>query len=133
MHAQVGPMIAEMLARPCALAVTLLEPLLGQNRVYVEKETDGGKRVAVELEIPAVVAVQIGANKPRYPSLSNILRAKNQEPESIDAGSPEESELREAVVQLLSPRKTRSGSILRGTEEEKALELLNILRERALL
>ena len=132
MHAQVGPLIAEMLSRPCAIAAILLEPSLEKKRVRLEREMDGGRRIMAELEFPAVVAVQIGANKPRYASLSNILRAKNQEIETIEAGSLERPELREAVVRLRPPLKTRSGSILGGTGERKAVELLNILHGRAL-
>jgi len=133
MHAQVGPLISEMLSRPCAIATIFLEPLLEKKRVYVEKEMEGGMRIAVELEFPAVVAVQIGVNKPRYPSLSNILRAKNQELETVDAGSLEQPEPRDVVLQVHPPRKSRSGSMLQGTGEQKAVELLNILHGKALL
>jgi electron transfer flavoprotein beta subunit len=93
---------------------------------------EGGMRLIAALECPAVVAVQVGANKPRYPSLSNILRAKKQEIETLDAGSLERPEIREAVVRLRPPRKTRSASILQGTGEAKAVELLNVLRGKAL-
>ncbi|MBI4775455.1 MAG: electron transfer flavoprotein subunit beta/FixA family protein [Deltaproteobacteria bacterium] len=133
MHAQVGPIIAEMLSRPCAIAAVVLDPSIEKKRVYVEKEVEGGMRIEAELELPAVVAVQIGVGKPRYPSLSNILRAKNQELEIVDAGSFEQPAPRDVVLRLHPPRKSRSGTILQGTGEQKAVELLNFLRGKALL
>jgi electron transfer flavoprotein alpha/beta subunit len=121
--------------------------------------------------------VQSGINKPRYPSLSNIMRAAKQElavisigdddTESVwecrggpfcknlhdgetatknqeDASMSRERETHlhgtvspiqpdEALLRVAYPGKARAGVFLQGSRKDKALQLLNILRERSLL
>ncbi len=131
MQGQVGPMIAEMLAMPCATSVVLQRLSSEAGPIYVEREIEGGFRDCMELDLPAVLTIQSGINKPRYPSLSNILRANKQELEMIRAGSLERPEPVESVVCVTYPQKTRSGVVLEGTQQDKAAKLLEILAEKS--
>lgn len=133
MHGQVGPMIAELLGIPCATS-TIAERLSPESgSVSVEREIEGGLRDALELELPALLTVQTGINEPRYPSLSNLLRANKYEFETIDSRSLGDPEPPEEVIRVSYPERTRAGLTLEGTSREKAAQLLRILRERSLI
>jgi electron transfer flavoprotein beta subunit len=133
MQCQVGPMIAELLSLPCATSCIFERLSPDRGTVYVEREIEGGYRDILELRLPALLTIQTGINDPRYPSLSNLLRAKKQNLEAIDTSSLEQPEPRQDVVQVAYPQMSRSGEVLEGTEQEKAVRLLHILREKSLI
>ncbi len=133
MQAQVGPMIAACLSLPCATAVVRQQMAPDQQSIYVEREIEGGSRDTLQLQLPAVLTIQSGINTPRYPSLSNLLRANKQGLETIQAGNLARAALKERIVQVVYPEKLRSGIFLSGNQQEKAIRLLSLLRERALL
>ncbi|MCU0821508.1 MAG: electron transfer flavoprotein subunit beta/FixA family protein, partial [Spirochaetes bacterium] len=85
MHCQTGPMIAAMLDIPFAASCISEKLVDNGSAVHVEREIEGGLRDSLDLSLPALLAVQSGINHPRYPSLSNVLRAKKQEITRIDA------------------------------------------------
>ena len=133
MQGQVGPMIAQRLALPCATAVIFEKLAADRNTIYVERDIEGGRRDTLNLKLPALLTIQSGINTPRYPSLSRLLQANEQVLEKISTTLLSPPAFNEALVQLAYPRKTRSGTELKGTEAEKARQLVQILRERALL
>ena len=133
MQGQVGPMVAESLSLPCATACIFERLSRDTVTIYVEREIEGGYRDTLELRLPAVLTIQSGINQPRYPSLSNILRAKKRDLEIIDAASLEQPEPQQDVVRLEYPRKSRSGWVVEGTQQEKAEKLLQILNKKSLL
>ncbi|UCD81531.1 MAG: electron transfer flavoprotein subunit beta/FixA family protein [Desulfobacterales bacterium] len=133
MQGQVGPMIAGRLALPWATSVILEKIAADEKTVYVEREIEGGSRHAMELQLPAVLTIQSGINTPRYPSLSNLLRANRLELEKIHADDLAQDVFPEILDYIVYPQKTRSGTVLKGTAEEKAGQLVRILREKALL
>lgn len=133
MQGQVGPMIAACLALPWATAVIRQQIATDNKSICIEREIEGGSRDTLQLELPAVLTIQSGINTPRYPSLSNLLRANKQKLERIRAGDPTQPALRESIVRLAYPEKSRSGTFLEGSQQEKANRLLGLLRERALL
>jgi electron transfer flavoprotein beta subunit len=133
MQGQVGPMIAKQLGLPWATAVIFEKIAPDKATIYVEREIEGGQRDTLALPLPAVLTVQSGINTPRYPSLSNLLRANKQGVKRIECANRVQPAARESLVELVYPHKTRSGTVLKGTEKEKATQLIRILRERALL
>ncbi len=133
MQGQVGPMLAELLGMPHATSVVLLQAPPDSDTVYVEREVEGGFRECMELTRPAVVCLQTGINKPRYPSLPNILKAKKQKLEVVDGSSLETVEAREDIVRVTPPPKKGSGIVLQGSPQEKASALADMLREKSLL
>jgi electron transfer flavoprotein beta subunit len=133
MNGQVGPMIAAHLNIPCATGVILQQFSSDQKTLYVEREIEGGSRDMLEMKIPAVVTIQSGPNTPRYPSLSNLLRANKQGLETIDVGSLTRPYVGETIIQLTYPVKSRAGEVLTGSPQHKAKKLLKILREKALI
>jgi electron transfer flavoprotein beta subunit len=133
MQGQVGPMIAAHLALPWATAVIFEKIAPDKKAVYVEREIEGGSRDILELQLPAVLTIQSGINTPRYPTLSNLLRANQQNMEKIKAADLAPASPKEYLVQVVYPKKSRDGRVLSGTRREKAAQLLTILREKALL
>jgi len=133
MNGQVGPMIAAHVNLPCATGVILQQLSFDNKTLYVEREIEGGGRDTLELKIPAVVTIQSGPNTPRYPSLSNLLRASKQELEIIDAGSFNRTHTGEKIYRLTYPMKSRAGEILTGSPQDKAKKLLKILRQKAFI
>jgi len=129
----VGPLIAERLGLPCAASVVSFRVSQEQNRVEAEKEVEGGRREKWRLLLPAVLTIQSGVNKPRYPSLSHVLRARKQVIEIIPAAALPGDESRQSLIRYVLPEKVRTGRVLTGTPEEKAIRLTRILGEKGLL
>jgi len=133
MSGQVGPMTAGFLGWPCATQVIALDALGAPGAVSVERELEGGARERLELGLPAVLSLQTGINRPRYPSLSNLLRAGRQPVEVVS--DPGEDACPDPVLYLgaVLPPRSRAGAVLRGSPREKAEGLLRILREKAFI
>lgn len=134
MQCQVGPMLATMLGLPCAVAVVAMEAG-GSNGsdILVESELEGGVREKVVVPLPALLTIQSCNSQPRYPSLSNILKAREKTIHTLDMTG--DGGGRKSVVfgPLAPPQTPVKGRILSGTSEEKAGLLLQILHERSLL
>ena len=133
MQGQVGVMLAELLGFSCATSV-IFEKIRNEGRsVYVEREIEGGLRAALELDLPAILTFLTGINKPRYPTLSNLLRAKKQKVLVVESHTLGAAKDREMVVRASYPGKSRAGLMLEGSGKEKAVRLLQILEKEALI
>lgn len=143
MNGQAGPMAAALLEWPCATQVidARLQPVPGDapaptsTDIYVEREVEGGSREMLALPLPAVIAVQTGINEPRYPSLSNLLRANKQDIQTIAAGLPGGAAIRppDEPAGMVMPKRMRAGRHLDGTPDQKADQLFSILQEKAFI
>ncbi len=102
--------------------------------LYVERELEGGVREALVLGLPALIAVQSGINRPRYPALSHVLRARKQPLITAPSTTPGDAGTeRERVTGVYEPPPSRMGLFLEGSPEDKARRLLALLEEKALL
>jgi electron transfer flavoprotein beta subunit len=133
MQGQVGPMLAARLGLPWATSVIFEKIASNKKSIYVEREIEGGNRDTLELKLPAVITIQSGINTPRWPSLSNLLRAHSQELEKISINDLTNLPEMEVLAEVVYPRKNRAGRVLPGSLEEKAARLLTIFREKSLL
>ncbi len=125
LQAQTGQMIAGILDLPWASAVVSLRMDPG-GTAAIEREIEGGMRERLEIDPPAVLTIQAGINIPRYPTLSNILRAHEKEVITVAGAAPPE---RQVVVGIGRPGKIRAGRVLEGSVQEKAEALVGILRK----
>ncbi len=135
MQMATGSMLAERLALPWATSVVMENIREEDNNglsVYVERELEGGVREMRRIPLPALLTIQTGINEPRYPSVSNLLRARAAGLTTIDADSLGIAETPSRISRYAFPEKTRQGQILDGTPRKKAIRLLNILRDRDL-
>ncbi|MFH1153703.1 MAG: electron transfer flavoprotein subunit beta/FixA family protein [Pseudomonadota bacterium] len=135
MEGQVGPLMAEYLGIPCAVGVveTALDPEDGSIRV--EREMEAGFRDCISMRLPAVLAVQAGINRPRYPSLSHVLAAGKKTVHLVRASDLPGAPFAETqhILDLIPPEKTRAGVFVNGTCRDKAEELLHVLQQRGVI
>lgn len=133
MAGQVGPMMAAYMGMPVATAVVRLTYEAGRLTCY--RDWEGGMRETLEIPLPALVSIQAGYYTPRYPSLSNILKAA-----SIEIGTITPEDLGLANMQpdaifldAIEPEKTRAGQMVTGSIETQVRIFTSFLKERALL
>jgi electron transfer flavoprotein beta subunit len=79
------------------------------------------------------VSIQSGINRPRYPSLSNVLRAKEQELVRVAPDGGIAPRNTEKALSLSYPARSSRGTVIEGTTEQKAEKLLALLHEKSLL
>jgi len=121
---QVGPMVAELLNRPCATSVASLE--LAGGLAVCRRSVEGGTEI-VEVDLPAVATVTKGSYQPRYASLKGIMAAKRKPLEERDAPALE-SDL--VLLGMVPPAERPEGRIV-GEGPEAVAELVRLLREEA--
>lgn len=123
--------LAAAMDMPAASGVESFE--LAQGRVVVECDLEAGAREVIEMSLPCVIGCGKGLNKPTYPTLPAIIKARKKEVRQIElqalniekpAGSVEILELKPAV-------ETREPKEVKGSPDEIADELVRILREEA--
>jgi electron transfer flavoprotein beta subunit len=71
----VGTATAELLGLPCVTAASKLE--IANGRGTARRELEGAGEI-VEFPLPAVVTIDEGIARPRYPSLKGIMAAKKK-------------------------------------------------------
>ncbi len=133
MQSQVGPMIASLLSMPSAVNVVKSELINNLTALSVKSELEGGIIENIEVALPCLVTIQTGLNLPRYPSLSNVMRARSLQITTINS---EDLKKTQSCVEILSieyPPVSSKGTILTGSIEEKAVKLLNLFHEKALI
>lgn len=121
---QVGPMVAELLGRPCATSVAAMDV---EGRVVTcRRAVEGGQEV-VEMDLPAVATITKGRYEPRYASLRGIMTAKRK-PLVLKPAPKEPPGI--AVESLAYPPERAEGRIV-GEGADAVPELVRLLREEA--
>jgi electron transfer flavoprotein beta subunit len=121
---QVGPMLAELLDRPCVTVAASVE--LDGDGIVCHREVEGGVEV-VEASLPAVVTITKGEYEPRLPSLKGIMAAKKKPLAEKDAQlGPSRIKVRE-----LTPPPERPAGRIVGQGSDAVPELVRLLREEA--
>lgn len=133
MQGTVGPLVAALLDWPCATGVVHQRTSPEDRRVTVEREAGAGCNDILAIELPAVLTLQLGINQPRYPSLSNLLRAKRSEIKIIESDRLDPVDPRQRMQRLTVPIKHRTGLTLQGSQKEKAARLFGILKEKGFI
>ncbi len=135
MAGQTGPMVAEYLKFSLATSVVRISP--GGRGVTGAREWEGGVRETLEIPFPALVSIQAGEYTSRYPSLSNMLRARSKPiqiltPEDSGRGG-EDAGPSEIFLGTSIPEKTRAGQMVSGSIGEQVRIFKTFLKERALV
>ncbi len=131
MAGQTGPMVAHLLDLHCATAV--VKARFQGNTLVAERELDGGYMEKLEITLPALVSIQAGGYTPRYPTLSNMLKANGKpivthEEENFLIGVS-----REIFLGFKNPKKTRAARMVQGCLTEQLDIFHSFLREKHLL
>lgn len=128
-----GPALAEYLGLPHIGAIVELVVKESGGRANAKRQIEGGVEV-VETGLPALLTCEKGLVEPRYPSLPNIMKAKKKPVETVEAKDlPGMADAVPAATFVgLSPPPAREAcTIIEGTPEEMAKELVRVLREEA--
>jgi electron transfer flavoprotein beta subunit len=121
-----GQMLAALLGWPQATFASKVE--IEGNKAKVTREVDGGLQT-LEVDLPAIVTVDLRLNEPRYASLPNIMKAKKK---PIDVKSAESLGVdiapRLTVLKVTEPPKR-----VAGVKVENAAELVAKLKNEAVV
>ncbi len=125
-----GPSIAALLNYPWATSAISITIDLHNHTVKTEREIDSTRLEIVTLKLPALITVQSGVNRPRYPSLSNKLKAKNAEIPQIQVEPLSAATCPIEIISLQFPESKKGAMELKGSNSDKSKALLEILRSR---
>ena len=119
---QTGQMLAALLDWPMTTFISKIENKDG--KFYIEREIDGGIQ---QLEIPynSIITCDLRLNKPRYPKLPDIMKAKKKNIETIklsdlDLGNSKTLD----IIEVSEPAK-RKGGVKVGSVDELLDKLKN--------
>ncbi|HTX90775.1 MAG TPA: electron transfer flavoprotein subunit beta/FixA family protein [Anaerolineales bacterium] len=124
--AQVGALVAEMLDYACA--TTLVSFDWDGTSVTADRELEQGILGRVRFRPPAVVTCQLNLNTPRYPTLPNIMKARQKELLAFPVGDLLKESPMSSTGKLYPPEKKSHGRILEGEVGALADQLVAILK-----
>ena len=106
---------------------------LEQEKVIVECELEAGARAVIEMALPCVIGTGKGLNKPNYPTLPAIMKARKKKVKQIDLKSLnlDKSDSRIDILELRPAVEKRKARELEGSPEEVAAKIVRILQEEA--
>jgi electron transfer flavoprotein beta subunit len=123
---QTGQMLAALWDRPQATYASKLE--LFDGKATVTREVDMGLET-IEVDLPAVITVDLRLNEPRYVKLPDIMKAKKKplEVTSLEA-------LGVSVAQALKTVKTVApAQRQKGIMVKDVAELVSVLKQKGLI
>jgi len=133
--AQVGGMLAAMLGLPSASLVSKIE--VQDSMVTFNRELEGGLYEAVEMDLPALLAVATGLNEPRFVSIRAVRKVAGMEIPALDLGEVglDGSQVgaqgsRVQIEKVFLPPEGEGAEIIKGSPEEAAAKLAEILKEK---
>jgi len=137
-YAMVGPVLAELLGVPHVTMVKKVE--LKDGFVRVNRELEGGLEEIVEVKLPAVLTIQTGINEPRYVSIMAIRKALQKEIKvlGLENIGLNEKEVGEPgswirIEKMFIPPAEKQAEIIKGSPEEVAAKIAEILKARGLI
>ena len=104
---QTGQMLSALLNWPQATFASKIE--IKDKKLEVVREVDEGLET-IEINVPAVVTCDLRLNEPRYASLPNIMKAKKQPIEQINASDlGVDTTPRVQLIKVEEPPKRKAG------------------------
>ncbi len=125
-NGQTGQMLAALWDRPQATFASRL--VLEGEKAQVTREVDAGLET-LEVDLPAVVTVDLRLNEPRYVKLPDIMKAKKKPLETLElAALGLEAKVRLKAVRFEPPAQRQ-----KGVRVNDAAELVAALKQKGLL
>ena len=125
-NGQTGQMLAALWNRPQATFASKLQ--IDGQRAQVTREVDAGLET-IEIDLPAVVTVDLRLNEPRYVKLPDIMKAKKKPLETLELAALGV----EAHEQLQPVRFEPPAQRQKGIKVKDAAELVAALKQKGLL
>jgi electron transfer flavoprotein beta subunit len=117
------------------VAVNVVAFPMAEGLIRVEREIEGDVREVIEMPMPCIVGAAKGLNRPRCPTLPDMMKAKKKEIRVIpwaDLGPAPPVPAVELLGLQAVPDRGR-GRMMEGCPDEMVRELLRILRENKTL
>ena len=135
-NGQTGIILAEYLGLPCVSNVIGIE-VIDDQHIKVSRLGDAGTEI-IELELPAVVTVDVSINEPRLPAMRGIMMAKKKAIDVMDlaalgtshdevGGAAPKSE----IVEFIAQEKREGGQKFEGDAAEITAQVVNLLANEA--
>ena len=135
-NGQTGIILAEYLGLPCVSNVIAIE-VLDDQHIKVSRSGDAGTEIA-ELELPAVITVDVSINEPRLPAMRGIMMAKKKKINVMDlaalgtsldeiGGAAPKSE----VAEFLKSDTRQGGQKFEGDAAEITAQVVDLLANEA--
>jgi electron transfer flavoprotein beta subunit len=135
-NGQTGIVLAEYLGLPCVSNVIGIE-VIDDQHIKVSRLGDAGTEI-IELELPAVVTVDVSINEPRLPAMRGIMMAKKKAIDVMDlaalgtshdevGGAAPKSE----IVEFIAQEKREGGQKFEGDAAEITAQVVNLLANEA--
>jgi electron transfer flavoprotein beta subunit len=125
-NSQTGQMLAALWGRPQATFVSAME--LGDGNARLTREVDAGLET-IEVDLPAVVTVDLRLNEPRFVKLPDIMKAKRKPLDVIELADLGVEAGYDLAVSNFTPPPARS----RGIMVEDTAQLVSELKQRGLV
>ena len=136
--AATGPILAEFLGISHATMIKKIE--FNNDLVRFNRELEGGLEEVGEVKLPTLLTIQTGINEPRYVSIMGIRKAMKKEIKVLglaDLGLNED-EVGELgswvkIEKMYVPPMEKQAEFLKGSPEEIAAKLVEIIKTRGLV
>ena len=125
---QVGLLAAGQLG--LAAVSTIVDFQHDGSTFIVKRELEGGLKAVVKTAAPALFTCQLGLNKPRYPTLPNIMKAKKKELKTVAVEDLLTVSAFSSTTAMFVPEKKSDGLILEGEAADLADSLIALLQEK---
>lgn len=121
--------LAKHLGLPVVNNVSLLK--VDGDKAWAQRESGGGKKQHIELRLPCVIGATKGLNKPRYPKITDIIKARKKEIKELDLSDLgiDASQGKVALESLVPVSERSNAKMIEGTVDEQVTELVRILKE----
>ena len=133
---QTGIILAEFLGLPCVSNVIAIE-VMDDQHIKVSRAGDAGTEV-VELELPAVVTVDVSINEPRLPAMRGVMMAKKKKIDVMDLAalgtSPDEvgsAKPKSEIVEFMKSETRQGGQKFEGDAADITTQVVNLLANEA--
>ncbi len=133
---QTGIILAEYLGLPCVSNVVAIEVLDGQH-IKVSRSGDAGTEI-VEMELPALITVDVSINEPRLPQMRGIMMAKKKKIEVMDlaalgvsADDISAAAPRSEIVEYMASKTRKGGQKFEGEPADITAQVVDLLANEA--
>ena len=133
---QTGVILAELLGLPCVSNVVGIE-VVDDQHIRVSRSGDSGTEI-VEVEMPAVVNVDVSINEPRLPQMRGIMMAKKKKIEVLDlaglgtsADEVGSASPKSEVIEFMPTETRQGGQKFEGAAAEITAKVVELLVNEA--
>jgi electron transfer flavoprotein beta subunit len=125
-NGQTAQMLAALWDRPQAVSCSKVE--IADSKATVTREVDAGLEV-LELDLPAVLSVDLRLNEPRYVKLPDIMKAKKKPLDTLALGDFGVADAAASTTVKVEPPPQRQ----KGIMVKDAAELVDTLKKKGLV